>query len=94
MLNVLFCSCYSSNVPSMPHLQASFGAFMLDDLAEQPGCLLGAASVDRQPESSVAIVVYNLNESQAFQSISNDQRSFPVNVYVFANAPPLMLHRI
>lgn len=95
MLKVLFYS-RSSNVPNMPHLQASFGAFafMLADLAEQPGCLLGAASVDRQPESSVTVVVYNLNESRVFQNISKDHRSFPVNTYVSVNTPPLWLHHI
>lgn len=56
---------------------------MLDDLAEDPGCFLGAASVDGQPKTSVTIVVYNLNESRAFWSIIKDHRlclhGFPVN---------------
>lgn len=47
---------------------------MLDDLAEDPGCFLGAASVDGQPKTSVTVVVYNLNESRAFQSIIKDHR--------------------
>lgn len=45
------------------HLQTSFGAFALDDLAEKPGRLLSAASVDGQSEASVPVVVYHLNES-------------------------------
>lgn len=50
-------------------LQASFGAFAftLEDLAQQPGCLLGAASVDGQPETSMTVVVDHLNDSQTIR---------------------------
>lgn len=58
------------------HSQARFGAFafLLDDLAEQPGYLLGAASVDGQPVTSMTVVVDHLNDSQTFYNIREDHR--------------------
>lgn len=45
--------------------QASLGAFALtlDDLAEESGCLLGAAPVDGQPVASMTVVVDHLDDS-------------------------------
>lgn len=47
------------------NLQASFWtfAFLFHDLTEEPRHLLGAASVNGESETSVAVVVYHLNES-------------------------------
>lgn len=66
------------------HLQASFGAFafMLDDLAKQPGCLLGAASVDGQPETSVTVVVDHLNDSHTFYNIRKEHRYSFTSVFL------------
>lgn len=47
-------------------LQVSFWtfAFLFHNLAEEPRCLLGAASVNSESKTSMAIVMYYLNESQ------------------------------
>lgn len=54
----------------LPHTnsQASFWtfAFLLHDLTEEPRRFLGAASVDGEPETSVAVVVYHLNNATIF----------------------------